>query len=458
MLAAPPETHTSVAARLDRLPLCGFHRRFITLIALGAWFDLYDLFMMAYLGAALQASHFLTLTQFTEVIASSFGGMFVGTLVLGLASDRYGRRVSFLFMLAIYSVFTLGGALSTTPHVLMAMRFLAGIGVGAELVVIDTYVAEVVPRHARGRYLAIAHLIGFSAVPAAALLSAALVPTHWVLDGWRWVMIIGSAGALIAWYLRRNLPESPRWYESAGRGEEAEQVMLAIEAKVRRETGDDLPPVLAPPLISRPATVFQPASVAELFRRPYLGRTCMLAVFHLLQTVGVYGFANWAPTFLLRQGRDLSHSLAYGALMASVSPLGPAIAVLTSERLERKWTTAILALSMAACGMCFPFASGGAAIVGVGAAMTVLSYWFSTVYHTYQAELFPTRLRATGVGFTYSCSRLSAVLSTIVIGALLARGPFLVFVFMAAAMIGVAAVVAAFGPRTNLRALEEVSA
>jgi putative MFS transporter len=143
--------------------------------------------------------------------------------------------------------------------------------------------------------------------------------------------------------------------------------------------------------------------------------------------------------------------------MASVSPLGPAIAVWTSDRLERKWTIAVLAVSMAASGLLFAFASGAAGIVGAGAVMTVLSYWFSAVFHTYQAELFPTRLRATGVGFTYSCSRLSAVLSTVMIGALLAKGPLWVFLFIAAAMITVAILIAWFGPRTNFRALEEVS-
>lgn len=450
MRLAPPGARVSVAARLDRLPLSRFHRRFIALIALGAWFDLYDLFMMAYIGAALQDSHFLNLPQFTEVIAASFAGMFVGTLVLGFASDLYGRRISFLFMLALYSVFTLAGALAATPQMLMAMRFFAGIGVGAELVVIDTYVAEVVPRHARGRYLAIAHLIGFSAVPAAALFSIALVPTHWLLDGWRWVMVIGSAGALIAWRLRRNLPESPRWLESIGEHEEADRILRQIEDEVRREKELELPePDFAP--------VSRRARLSELFHAPYLGRTCMLVAFHLLQTVGVYGFANWAPTFLLKQGKDLGQSLLYSALIASVSPLGPAIAVWTSDRLERKWTISVLALSMAASGMLFAFASGAAAIIGAGAAMTVLSYWFSAVFHAYQAELFPTRLRATGVGFTYSCSRLSAVLSTVIIGALLAKGPLWVFVFIAAAMISVAILVAWFGPRTNFRALEEVS-
>jgi putative MFS transporter len=441
-----------ISARIERLPLSGFHRRFIVLIALGGWFDLYDLFMMAYVGAALQASHVLTLSQFTSVIAWGFGGMFIGTLGMGLASDRFGRRSVFVFMLLAYSLFTLLGAFSPNPGFLIVSRFFAGIGVGAELVIIDTYVAEMVPRQARGKCLAVAHLIAFTGVPAAALLTNLLVPTHFLFDGWRWVLIVGSAGALATWYVRRRLPESPRWLESVGRNAEASAVLDRIEDEVRRERGEELPAL---------ETDFAPqtsgAPFRELFRAPYRRRTLMLIVFQLLQTVGVYGFANWAPTFMLRQGHNLQQSLGYAAWMAALSPFGPAIAVFTSERFERKWTIVVLALAMAICGLIFPLTSTAAALILTGAAITVFSYWFSAIYHMYQAEMFPTRARATGVGFTYCWSRLSTVASTIVIGFLLRRGSFAVFLFMAAAMTGVALVIAIFGPRVNSRPLEEVS-
>src|SRR4051794_17167452 len=107
----------SAAARLDRLPVCGFHFRFIALIALGGWFDLYDLFMMAYVGAALQTTGFVTLQQYSYVLAAGFVGMFVGTLGFGAASDRFGRRPSFIVMLLVYSAFTLLGAFATNPTV-----------------------------------------------------------------------------------------------------------------------------------------------------------------------------------------------------------------------------------------------------------------------------------------------------------------------------------------------------
>ena len=219
----------TIAERIERLPLGGFHRRFIALVSLGNFFDLYDIFIVAYIGAALQQSGFLTLRQFTFFVAAGFLGMFVGTVVFGMGSDRMGRRSAFILLLLIYSVFTFADAFAPTAAWLIALRFFAGVGIGAEIVVIDTYVTEVVPGRARGRYVAITQVAGFCAVPVAAVLSRLLVPTHFLMSGWRWVMVIGASGALLTWWFRRRLPESPRWLESRGRVAEADAIMSALE-------------------------------------------------------------------------------------------------------------------------------------------------------------------------------------------------------------------------------------
>jgi MFS transporter, putative metabolite:H+ symporter len=484
----------SIAARIERLPLGKFHRRFIALVSLGGWFDFYDIYMMAYIGAALQQSRFLTLEQFSAVIAAGFLGMFTGTILFGMGSDRMGRRSAFVAMLLIYSLFTLAGAFAPSANWLIVLRFFAGIGIGAELVVIDTYVSEMVPSAARGRYVAITQTTGFTAVPIAAILVRLLVPTHFWIEGWRWVMVLGSLGSALAWYFRRRLPESPRWLESRGRHQEAEQVVVTLESESlagQSPRAISLPassntatPGCAPaartanpsvrhsvplapsahvgsvtqPAISERASPAERASFAELWRPPYRRRTIMLIIFHTLQTIGYYGFANWAPTFLLRRGVSLLHSLDYTLLIALVSPLGPALAVLTSDKLERKWTIVAMALLIAALGLGFAFWSLPALIVLSGALVTLCSNWFSALLHAYQSELFPTRMRATGVGFTYSWSRLSASCSSLLIGVVLLRGGVgAVFTLLAAAMCGVALVIGVFGPRTNRISLEQLA-
>jgi MFS transporter, putative metabolite:H+ symporter len=458
---------TSIAARIERLPLGRFHRRFITLVSLGNFFDLYDIFVVAYIGAALQQSHFLTLQQFTAFIASGFFGMFVGTIAFGIGSDRFGRRIVFMTLLLFYSIFTLACAFAPSAAWLIALRFFAGAGIGAEIIIIDAYVSEIVPSRARGRYVAITQVVGFAAVPVAALLARVLVPTHFLMAGWRWVVLIGSAGALLTWWFRRHLPESPRWLASRGRTAEAESVLAALESESFANLDEKH---LAVSLASQKARNIAGAAEAasdptaekisftELFRNPYLGRTTMMIVFQALQTVGFYGFANWAPTFLLKRGFSLLHSLEYTMMIAIVSPIGPLLAAASSDRMERKWTIVVLSILVAAFGLGFGHAGTPFTVVAFGALLTLANYWFSAAFHAYQAELFPTRIRATAVGFTYSWSRLSAAFSSVLIAAVLTRsGVGAVFTLLAVAMCGVALVISFFGPRTNRIPLEELA-
>jgi putative MFS transporter len=451
----------TIAERIERLPLGMFHRRFIALVSLGNFFDLYDIFIVAYIGAALQQSGFLTLRQFTFFVAAGFLGMFVGTVVFGMGSDRIGRRSAFILLLLIYSVFTFADAFAPTAGWLIALRFFAGVGIGAEIVVIDTYVTEVVPSYARGRYVAITQVAGFCAVPVAAVLSRLLVPTHFLMSGWRWVMVIGASGALLTWWFRRRLPESPRWLESRGRVAEADAIMSGLERETFSTSGRSGERLVTSgeqnTTGGNTEAAAERASFWELWRRPYLSRTVMLVIFQALQTIGFYGFANWAPTFLLKRGVSLLHSLEYTLLIALVSPLGPLLAAFTSDRMERKWTIVVLALVVAGLGLGFGNSVAPAAVVGFGALLTLANYWFSAAFHAYQSELFPTRLRATGVGFTYSWSRLSAAFTSILIGAVLVHGVPAVFALLAVAMILVATVVAIMGPRTNGLVLEEIS-
>jgi MFS transporter, putative metabolite:H+ symporter len=521
----------SIAERIERLPVGGFHRRFITLVSLGNFFDLYDIFVVAYIGAALQQSGFLSLRQFTVFVASGFLGMFVGTIVFGMGSDRAGRRRAFMTLLLIYSLFTLSCAFAPSAPWLIVLRFFAGTGIGAEIVVIDTYVTEMVPSRARGRYVAITQVAGFCAVPVVAILARLLVPTHFLFAGWRWVMVIGSAGAMLTWWFRQRLPESPRWLASQGRLAQAEAVLAGLEAEsfaAKERSGpsptglgvnkgpsaqsdqgkpepsderrDGAGEVLVEPATRRMpfATQGKPApfvrsdqgvaerhvlskadqtaavasnetateadttaergSFAELWRRPYLGRTVMLIFFQALQTIGFYGFSNWAPTFLLKRGFSLLHSLEYTMLIALVSPIGPLVGAVTSDRLERKWTIVALATGVALFGLGFAAAKTPVMVIVFGALLTLANYWFSAAFHAYQAEMFPTRIRATGVGFTYSWSRLSAAFSSILVAVVLVRGGVsAVFMLLAAAMGGVALIIGALGPRTNKIALEQLA-
>ena len=197
-----------------------------------------------------------------------------------------------LLNLGIYSGFTLLGAFSVDLTMLIVTRFLAGIGIGAELPLVDAYLSELLPTRDRGRYTAWAYTIGFFGIPAAGFLARILVPRQPLgIDGWRWMFVAGSLGAAIVWAIRSKLPESPRWLESVGRTAEAD----AIVSRMEREA-EALGPLPAP----EPNEIAQSghARFRAIFGPRYRGRTLMLCVFHIFQTVGYYGFGTLVPTVL----------------------------------------------------------------------------------------------------------------------------------------------------------------
>jgi MFS transporter, putative metabolite:H+ symporter len=460
-----------VAARLDRLPVSGFHRRFLALISLGAWFDYYDNFIAGSLAVALVAAGVLRPTQ-PHDWASAVGlfsaalplGMFLGTIFLGMASDLLGRRFGFIAMLLLYSLATLAGGAGYYPltaaagataglALLVVTRALAGAGVGGENVVIDAYVSELLPARARGRAVALTHAVAFTAVPAAALLARLLAPAE-APQGWWLLLVLGSLAALVSWWLRRGMPESPRWLAAVGRTAEAEAALADIERTVARETGTPLPPP-ADGGADKPSGATRPWRV--IWSPAVRGRTMLLMGFQLLQTVGYYGFMHWLPTLLVAKGFGHNEALTmqFGAFL--LAPVGPLLAVFSVERWQRKWLIVALAAALAGLHLAFRVAGDAAVLTAVAAAVVVGSNWFSAVFHAYQAELFPTAARATGIGFTYAWSRASLVAVSLVMPGLIRTSLTGAFALTASAFLGVAGLIGLFGPLTNARSLEAIS-
>lgn len=463
-VAAAGVFEASVSARLDRLPPTRYFRGLVARIAIGGWFEFYEMFMAAYISLGLIHSGLYRATTasmfdvngFASFLGSFFAGMFVGTVALGGFTDRLGRRAVFTTAMVIYSIATFAAAFQTSPLGMDAWRFLAGIGIGVQLITVDTYISELTPNHTRGRYSAFSILVILTSVPTVAVLSYLLVPhTLLGLEGWRWVMIIGSAGAVLIWFMRRGLPESPRWLESKGRHAEARAIVDAIEQRVVAETGQRL----APPALDTPRACEEAAgSWAEMWQGRYLPRTLMLSCFNFFQTFGVYGFGAWVPVLLFSKGITLTHSLLYTMVIAFATPLGAIGAMFFAERVQRKWQLVGCAAVVAVAGVLFGMAREPAPILLCGAAVTIANNWLIGIFHTYQAELYPTRIRARAVGFVFSWSRLSSIFVGFWVAALLKHsGVPAVFVLISSAMLVIVVMVGALGPRTNGVRLEELS-
>lgn len=440
-------TAESITARLDRMPMTRWHWTLVVVVGLGTFFDLFEVFLGGVLGAVLTERWHLSTNEKSLVIASAFAGMFIGAIVLGIAADRLGRRRMFLVNLGLYSLFSLLTAFSPDMGVFLALRFLGGVALGAELTLVDTYISEFVPRSRRGRSVAWSYTIGFLGVPVAAFLGGRFVADkHLLIDGWRWLLIFGSLGALIVWLLRRRLPESPRWLIERGQADEAEQIVADIEATAR----GPLPEPTAVP--AEPVTHL---TIAQTFTGNYRRRTVMLWIFQLLQTVGYYGFGSLAPVVLTAKGFGVVQSLGFAALSFLGYPIGSALSIPIIERIERKWLIVGSALAMGVCGLVFGFAPDPALIVTAGFLLTCASNIFSNGFHTYQAEIFPTSVRSSSISMPYSLSRLtSAVLPFIALNALDDFGAGTVFTGSAIILVILALDVGILGPRTNGQSLE----
>jgi len=234
------------------------------------------------------------------------------------------------------------------------------------------------------------------------------------------VVLLGATGAILVWWIRRRVPESPRWL-----------------AQRQTPTG---------------------VGFREMWRPPYRSRSIMLIVFQLFQTVGFYGFSNWVPTLLIKRGIAITSSLRYTFIIAIAAPFGPLLAATIADRLERKWQIVLSAFAIAVSGLLFGQMSAAASLIFFGVLLTLSNNILSFSGHAYQAELYPTRIRAMAVGFVYSWSRVSVVFSSFVIGFFLDRfGTAGVFSLIAGSMLIVMLAIGLLGPRTNNLALETIS-
>lgn len=456
-----------IAARFDRLPPSRTVWLMVILLSLGGVFEFYDLFFTGYVAPGMVRSGLFApeslgffsalgsfkVAGFGTFVFSTFAGLWVGALAFGQVADRCGRRQVFTWSLIWYVICTTIMAFQTTGLGLNLWRFAAGIGIGIELVTIDTYISELIPSGERGRAYAVNQVITFSAVPVVAFLAYVLKDTQPLgLDYWRVVILIGSIGAVVVWYLRRAIPESPRWLARHGRIEEAERIVGDIERRVAAEKGIVLPPPqpLQPEKAGR-------GSLGEVLRSPYLKRTVALSIFNMAQVIGFYGFAAWVPTLLVSRGVHVTSSLAYAFVIALANPFGPLLGVWFADKLERKTQIVVSLSTMGIVIVLFSQASSAVFLIALGVLFTLASNVMSFAYHGYQAELYPTRIRARAIGFVYSWSRLSAAFAGLAIGVLLhGYGVQGVAAFIGISML-IAIAMILLGPRTRGLALEDIN-
>ena len=437
----------NAGARLDRLPISSFHRRILLLIGIGMFFDGFDVYVAATILGATLHSGFSTLAQNAQFVSVTFLGMMLGSFLTGFLGDRYGRRFTYQANLAIFGLASIASAFAPSMNALILLRGLMGLGLGAEIVAGFSTMTEFVPPQARGKWVGALSAFVVISLPITALASTLLIP-HF---GWRIMFVLGGLGALVVWYLRKALPESPRWLESIGRSEEAEAILQRIEREVSAHHAP-----LPPPMLAAPAPPFR--NVAALLSPALLPRMVVGAVTLIVANTLIYGFVTWLPTFFVQEGRGIARSFSYSLIMSIGAPVGSAIGALTADIWGRKPTIVGASLLTILLGGIYPFIKDPVLLPVAGFLLMIPIYVQVTLlFAIYIPELFPTDVRMRAAGICNTFGRGATILTPFLVVALLRNyGIGGVLSLMIGFLIVQIVVVLLFGIEPRMRRLEDV--
>ena len=440
-----------VGERLDRLPISKWHHRILWLISGGLFFDCFDIWLAGAVLAALLKSGFSDIGSNSVFLSVTALGLLIGALYGGILGDHFGRKFSYTFNLVIFGLASIAAALSPNMIFLTVCRGIMGVGLGAEVVTGYTALTEFIPARVRGKWEAMATVIANASLAFSAILAVFIVPISW-----RYMFLVVGAGALVMWYIRKALPESPRWFESKGKFEKAEELVASIEKTVEKETGAKLPPV--PPSNRTPQT--KPVPYWYMFKGKLLKRSIAALMMFAGQSVAQGVFMTWLPVLLMQRGLNLVHSLAYTAIMSVGAPIGGLIGAAIIDRFSRKWLTVISAILTAAAGFCYGTQATIPGLLITGFLFFVCLFIHNAIaYTTFIAEMFPTRIRMRAYSFgNLVGGRLVSLVAPLWAAFILLRLKSPAFVFLTVFVVFmIEAIVVIFAaPETRNKNLEEL--
>jgi MFS transporter, putative metabolite:H+ symporter len=449
---APEGRGARLIARLERIPEWSLPYSFLAIIGLGYFFVFYDITDIGFGLPAIATQFHLTGSE-SLFLALAIGliGYIVGSFVIGTFADRYGRLTMLLVTFGLTAVGSFGDAVATNLFLLSLWRFVTGMGVGAGLNLVSTYIGELSPAARRGRISVFTFMIGILGQAVTPFVALALVPTFAV--GWRLLFVIGGAVAVVGVGLQNLLPESPRWLVTHGRLDEAETVIARMEGTARGRGN-----VLAPPVVSDVSLERGRFPTRYLFQSPYRLRLALFVAMWFLWYIGNYAFLGDAATLLSDHGVSIASSILYLAVGAVGYPIGAVLMLVTADRVERHFL--IVGASVVwFVGMVLIGSLAGALPITAGSFLASLALgMYLQVAYTYTAESFPTRARTSGFAWSDGLGHLGGAVGALVLPALVAATSFL-FGFSAVGVTGLAAgVLALLGPRSTGQRLEGVSA
>ncbi len=463
-----------ILARMDRISVWSLPYLFIGIIGVGFLFTFYDIFninvsFIETCGAIipgctpLSAAHFIGLPVLMNLV-----GYVVGTLILSPLADRFGRRDMLLVTMMITGLGSLWTGFTHDYSTFIWARALTGVGVGADLAIVNTYINEVAPKEGRARYTALIFIMsGLGAflgiwvglwlttpsTPFPLGLPIAMAGPHF-LNGWRIMYFIGAVLALVGVLLRVRMPESPRWLIARNRIEQADFIISHMEVMAQKKA-----PLARPGADVEVIPATKPIPYAEIFQNPkYRKRTFLLLAMWSIGYVTVYSFAAGFTSLLV----SLHYPVPEAGLIAAFGTVGMILSGVVAygwgERLERKswmiWSallTLLGGLIIAEAGTILWLSMFGAIMVFFG-----FDLWVPIAY-AWSTEHYPTRARASGFALVDGLGHLGGGVGVLLVVPFVSGLPVLGAFTVIGGFLAVSAIVAQGGMTTRGIALDELS-
>jgi putative MFS transporter len=412
--------------RLDRIPVWPYDRRLLWVVGAGYFFAFFDIVTISFAVPVIAKEFHASKDTITLSVTSSLVGYIIGSFADSTIADKWGRRLSLAISVGVFSLGTVLAAASTNVGELIGFRFVAGLGIGAEIAAVTTYIGELSPASLRGRYTSWATTAAYAGFAVVPFIARGLVPT--LSYGWRILFLIGALGGVTILFMRRDLPPSPRWLVSQQRTDEATEVVQAAEERARESVGGQLPP---PEPVGEEAAA-EGVPVKVLLRRPMVGRLALFVAIWFVYYIGNYGWLTLAPTLFTDKGYSLADSTTYLIVSGLGFLIGAFATTRFTDRLERKYTTAVAAVAWAGCLVVIGYAVSPTIIIVFGFCASLTIGLLVPMLYTYTAEHFSTNARATGVALSDGLGHVGGALAPlIVLGANSAWGFSAAFLTMA---------------------------
>ncbi|WP_240984430.1 MFS transporter [Acididesulfobacillus acetoxydans] len=441
----------NISQRLDRLPVTRTLWKVLFLTGIGWLFDAMDQGMVAGVMAGIGKEWQLLPSQLGLIGSIGAVGLAIGAALAGMSADKWGRRVIIMFTLILYGVASGLTGIATSFGMLLVFRFVTGLGLGGELPAASTLVSEFSPSGARGRMVVLLESFWAWGWILASLISFLLIPIY----GWRIAFFLGAVPALYTAYLRRGVPESPRFLEQTGKPAEANSIV----SKMEQEAG--LEPYQNTTKDSSSVTPGK-ATLMELWSKPLWRRTLVLWILWLGINFGYYGFVLWLPTLMIGKGFVLMKSLEFTLIMTLAQLPGYYSAAYLIEKIGRKAVLVIYLAGTAVAAYMLGQSTSISSILLYGCLLYFFSLGAWGGVYAYTPEMYPTRARGSGAGWAAAVGRIGAIAAPYVVGVMYqsygkVKGYSYVLGMLTIAFAVVALAVGVLGIETKGRTLDEIN-